>query len=108
MLMGMNMIKDRPWIDYIEIAPHQYIELFHVDGQTLKEDRNLADAFGYQHICIEVEDIHKAWDAVTYNGLTPDEPIRLGPEGAYQFWLTDPDGNRLELMEYTKDAYQLR
>ncbi|MBQ9643013.1 MAG: Gfo/Idh/MocA family oxidoreductase [Lachnospiraceae bacterium] len=107
MLMGMKMMGDKSWIDYIEVAPHQYIELFHTDGQNLEVDRDLADAKGYQHLCIEVEDIHAAWDAVIYNGLKPDEEIRLGPDGAYQFWLTDPDGNRLELMQYTDEALQL-
>ena|GEM_PF-8881 len=107
-LIAMRMMKDRPWIDYIEIAPHQYIELFHTDGQTLKEDRHLSDSFGYQHICIEVEDIHKAWEAVIDNGLTPDTDISLGAAGAYQFWLVDPDGNRLELMQYTDDSLQLK
>jgi len=34
--------------------------------------------------------------------------IALGVEGSYQFWLVDPDGNRLELMEYTKEAKQLK
>lgn len=45
---------------------------------------------------------------MTRNGLVPDEPIRYGPDGAYQFWLTDPDGNRLELMQYTDEALHLK
>ncbi|MBR1759033.1 MAG: Gfo/Idh/MocA family oxidoreductase [Lachnospiraceae bacterium] len=107
MLMGMKMMGDQPWLDYIEVAPHQFIELFYTTGQVKKEDRNLQDAYGYQHICIEVEDIHAAWDAVKRNGLTPDTEISLGADGAYQFWLVDPDGNRLELMQYTENAKQL-
>lgn len=104
MLMGLKMMGEKSWIDYIEVAPHQYIELFHTDGQTLKEDRDLQDAYGYQHICLEVEDIHAAWDAVTANGIEPDTQISLGADGAYQFWLVDPDGNRLELMQYAPGA----
>ena len=107
MLMGLKMMGEQPWIDYIEVAPHQYIELFHTDGQTLKEDHALQDAYGYQHICLEVEDIHAAWDAVTSNGIKPDTQISLGADGAYQFWLVDPDGNRLELMQYASGAKQL-
>ncbi len=108
MLMGMKMHADQPWIDYIEVAPHQFIELFYVMGDDKKEDLDLSDALGYQHICIEVEDIHAAWDAVKNNGLIPDTEIRLGGDGAYQFWLVDPDGNRLELMQYTKDSLQMQ
>ena len=93
-LMGMRMMGDRPWIDYIEVAPHQYIELFHTDGQQLQELRDLSGYDGYQHICLEVSDIHAAWDACIANGLKPDTEISLGADGAYQFWLVDPDGNR--------------
>lgn len=108
MLMGMKRMGDQAWIDYIEVAPHQYIELFYTPGQSLEEDRNLQDAYGYQHICIEVADIQAAWKAVTANGLVPDGPVQLGPDGAYQFWLTDPDGNRLELMQYSENALQIQ
>lgn len=106
-VMGLRMMGSQPWIDYIEVAPHQYIELFYTNGQTLNEDRDLQDAYGYQHICLEVSDIKAAWSAVTANGLKPDTPINLGADGAYQFWLVDPDGNRLELMEYAPGAKQL-
>lgn len=106
-LMGMRMMGAQPWLDYIEVAPHQYIELFHTAGRQLKEDRDLSDAYGYQHFCLEVSDIHAAYDAVVWNGITPDTEVRMGADGSYQFWLTDPDGNRLELMEYAPGAKQL-
>lgn len=106
-LMGLQMMADKPWIDYIEVAPHQYIELFYVEGQDKEELRDLSGYAGYQHICLEVSDIQAAWDACTANGLKPDTGISLGADGAYQFWLTDPDGNRLELMEYAPGAKQL-
>ena len=106
-LAGLKMMGEMPYIDYIEVAPHQYIEFFHSVGQEKKnkEDTNF---YGYQHICLEVSNIHEAWDAVIMNGIKPDTEIALGVEGSYQFWLVDPDGNRLELMEYTKEAKQLK
>lgn len=104
----MKMAADQAWLDYIEAAPHEYIELFHVLDGAKNEDLDLSNAYGYQHICLEVADIHQAWEAVIANGLTPDTEISLGADGAYQFWLVDPDGNRLELMQYTKDALQLK
>jgi predicted dehydrogenase/catechol 2,3-dioxygenase-like lactoylglutathione lyase family enzyme len=106
-LVGLKMMGEMPYIDYIEVAPHQYIEFFHTVGQEKKKkvDTNF---YGYQHICLEVSNIHEAWDAVIMNGIKPDTEIALGVEGSYQFWLVDPDGNRLELMEYTKEAKQLK
>lgn len=106
-IAGLKMLGDRPWIEYIEVAPHQYIELFHSFGKELKESGDLTECYGYQHLCLEVSDIHKAWDAVLANGLKPSTEITLGADNSYQFWLVDPDGNRLELMEYPASAKQL-
>ena len=97
-----------PWIDYLEIAPHQYLEFFYTTGLKKKEQKDRSRLYGFQHICLEVPDIHAAWDAVCANGIKPDTEIVLGPEGAYQFWMTDPDGNRLEFMQYGPDAMQLQ
>ncbi len=105
---SLRQLGDRPWIDYIEAAPHQYIELFYEPGTEKGVERDLSDTIGYQHLCLEVGDIHAAWDACRANGLVPDTDISLGSDGAWQFWLTDPDGNRLELMQYTETAKQLR
>ena len=104
---GLLSHANEPWIDYIEVAPHQYIELFYSIKKDKNKLRDLSDRYGYQHICLEVADIQQAWEAVCANGLTPDSPITLGCEGTYQFWLTDPDGNRLEFQQYTKDSKQL-
>ena len=109
MLDALMSRAEKPWIEYYEAGPHQYIELFYsLGGPELKEDRNLEDAFGYQHICLEVSDIHAAWDAVTANGLKPETDITLGLAGALQFWLRDPDGNRIEMMQYLEDSLQRR
>ncbi|MBQ7486323.1 MAG: Gfo/Idh/MocA family oxidoreductase [Clostridia bacterium] len=104
---GLRQKAAQPWIDYIEMAPHQYIELFYTDGQEKREERDLSKYYGYQHICLEVSDIHAAWDAVTFNGIVPEREIILGSDGAYQFWLRDPDGNRIEIMSYSDRALQL-
>ena len=106
-LRRMRSFADKPWIDYIEVAPHQYIELFYTMEQEKQELRDLNDRYGLQHICMEVSDIREAWDAVCENGLVPDGPITLGCEGTYQFWLTDPDGNRMEFQQYTRASKQL-
>lgn len=106
-LGGLRMMASMPCVDYLEVGPHQFIEFFHTVGQEKREQRDRSKLYGFQHICLEVPDIHAAWDAVLYNGIKPDTEIALGIEGAYQFWLTDPDGNKLELMEYAPGARQL-
>lgn len=106
-LAGLRARGEEPCIDYIEVAPRQYIEFIYCTGEEKKDAGKLGQYYGYQHICLEVAGIHAAWDAVTANGIRPDKKIVLGCDGAYQFWLTDPDGNRLELMQYTPEAKQL-
>ena len=105
-LRRLEVIGERPWIDYIRVAPHQYLELVHTDGRTLREERDLGGTYGYQHLCLETADIEAAYAATLANGLKPDTPVSKGADGALQFWLTDPDGNRLELMEYAPGARQ--
>ena len=63
---------------------------------------------GYQHLCIEVSDIEETWKICKEHAIRPDTEIKLGPDFSRQFWITDPDGNRIELMEYTEKAWQLR
>ncbi|MGN1016810.1 MAG: VOC family protein [Faecousia sp.] len=104
-LVTLRSLASEPWIDYLEAAPHQYLEFFHTPGP--KKQRNPEGHYGYQHLCLEVTDIRKAWDAVTRNGVRPFTQITLGCEGAYQFWMEDPDGNKIEMMEYTPEAKQL-
>lgn len=31
----------------------------------------------------------------------------LGPDNIWQFWITDPDNNQFEFMQYTNSSYQL-
>ena len=54
-----------------------------------------------------MSNIQEAMEAVIANGLIPDTQINKGADGSWQFWLVDPDGNRLELMEYAAGAKQL-
>ena len=107
-LIGLQSKGSSPWIDYIEVAPHQYLELFHAEGNPKETVEDLTGRVGYQHLCLEVSDIKKAYDVCVANGIKPNTEISLGADGAYQFWLTDPDGNRLELMQYTEESRQVK
>ena len=99
----------QPRMEYYEAAPHQYIVLVYpAGGRKLREDRYLEDAYGYQHFCLEVSDVQAAYDAAARNGIRPETEISLGLAGSRQFWIRDPDGNRIELMEYTEGALQNR
>ena len=97
--------QDKIWVTFLEVADRQCIELFPA-YEDLEEFPKGDDHIGYLHLALEVDDIHKAKEELTKKGIKTDE-IRLGPDFTYQMWMKDPDGNPLELMEYTPKAYQL-
>ena len=38
----------------------------------------------------------------------PVTEIAVGIDGSKECWIKDPDGNDIELMEYTRDSMQLK
>ena len=96
-----------PLITYVEMAQRQFLEFFYV-YEDLAQPGDLAGKYGYQHLSIEVEDIHEAWDALVANGIQPDTEISMGPDRTWQFWIHDPEGNRIEMMQYTPQSLQVQ
>ena len=60
----------------------------------------------YGHLCFEVTGLVAYREVLLARGVAVGEP-RSGLDGSVQAWLTDPDGNRIELMEYTHGSAQL-
>ncbi|MEV7076424.1 VOC family protein [Streptomyces sp. NPDC093990] len=56
---------------------------------------------GFDHLAIQVDDLATALRTLTEAGLTPG-PIQYpgGTQGPKTSWLTDPDGYRIELVEW--------
>lgn len=100
---------DQPWLTYIKIAEGQFIELFRGDQILERANALASDPFrtGYAHMCIEVEDIKEAVKEIESKGLKFRRPVSYGPDCSYQAWIDDPDGNQIELMEYTSESYEL-
>ncbi|MBU1141190.1 MAG: VOC family protein [Firmicutes bacterium] len=96
--------NNHPWIIYIEVAKDQFIELFYAHEKLAKRP----NITGYQHLCIEVTDIHQLANDLVRKGFTLDQPVIMGLDNNYQCWIHDPDGNPIELMEYGIGALQLQ
>lgn len=60
----------------------------------------------YGHLCLEVTGLADFRAALLARGVSVGE-LRTGMDGSFQAWLADPDGNRIELMEYTHRSAQL-
>jgi lactoylglutathione lyase len=57
---------------------------------------------GLSHFVIKVESMDGVLAALAAAGITPDEPPG-SPDGSADFrtaWITDPDGNRIELVQW--------
>ncbi|MEU9394545.1 VOC family protein [Streptomyces sp. NPDC048324] len=56
---------------------------------------------GFDHLAIQVESLATTLDRLSEAGLSP-EPLQYpgGPHGPKTSWLTDPDGYRIELVEW--------
>src|SRR5258708_8746709 len=99
--------KDDIWLVYLEVAPHQYIELFPGTAEMPHNETTMSQT-GYLHLSFEVDDIYKAREELLAKNVNVTSEIHLGIEKTYQFWVTDPDGNPIEFMQYTEDSYQIR
>jgi lactoylglutathione lyase len=59
----------------------------------------------FLHFCLEVDDFEGTLATLRERGLNP-ENVQLGADRSWQAWLTDPDGNRIELHGYTAESNQ--
>lgn len=99
-----------PAFDYIDENGHWYGQYMHVG------ERNFIELFegqlgqpapgqAYRHFCLEVDDIHATVATLRERGLEVTD-IKTGKDRSYQAWITDPDGNRIELHCYTPESKQ--
>lgn len=61
----------------------------------------------YGHLCLEVTGMADLKRTLLGRGVEMGE-IRTGFDHSFQMWTADPDGNRIELMEYTHLSKQLQ
>jgi catechol 2,3-dioxygenase-like lactoylglutathione lyase family enzyme len=59
----------------------------------------------YKHFCLEVTGLEEFCKTLKERGVEVTD-IKLGMDNSYQAWIKDPDGNEIELMEYTVSSLQ--
>ena len=84
---------------YLHVGGRNFIELF--EGVPTARD----DAQSYRHLCLEVDDMKETLAVLRARGVESTE-MELGGDGAWQAWITDPDGNPIELHQYTGESLQ--
>jgi lactoylglutathione lyase len=85
-----------PWIVYLRITDTQFLELF-PGGEGERAPH--ADTIGYNHICLEVDDLDAVIARLAERGVALTRPRKVAVDGNAQAWIEDPDGHRIELMQ---------
>ena len=85
---------------FLEVGGGTYLEL-------LREEPGRGAAGRFRHFAFEVTDI-ESW-AARFRALGQDTQVTRGrTDGAQACWITDPDGNRLELHEHDPESVPYR
>jgi catechol 2,3-dioxygenase-like lactoylglutathione lyase family enzyme len=101
---------------YVDCGNSTFIEIFDQQGAVkqwggqvveLKKDNVVRERTAYRHMCFEVTDIEGYRKGLEAKGLAVTA-IKVGMDHSKQCWIKDPDGNDIELMEYTSESYQVQ
>ena len=101
-LLGLQRAFDidrdgKPWITFVYVGKGQFLELFPA-GENPEEFSG--NPGSYRHLQLEVDDLERTIAEMEARGLPRSaNPPRQGRDGNLQYWVTDPDGNRIELMQ---------
>jgi len=105
----LNNKDGQPFGYYFECGNSTFLEFFdqamaaEVWGGKAEE---LTAGTRYKHFCLEVIGLDEFCKELKNKGVDVSE-ISMGMDNSRQAWITDPDGNAIELMEYGAFSLQL-
>ncbi len=102
---AFRMVRDdgSPGIIYLDSGNSTFIELLNRGGEAGELPRT-----GLSHICLSVQSVDDELARLAELGVTPENPAKRASDGNIQAWVTDPEGNRVELMELSPEGKQLK
>ena len=86
---------------YLHIAGDRFLELF-----PRGPEPDPARVQSFKHICLATDDIQATVEHLRAHGVTIDREPKLGLDNNLQAWISDPDGNAIELMQLSDDSPQ--
>jgi catechol 2,3-dioxygenase-like lactoylglutathione lyase family enzyme len=101
--------EGKPFGYYFACGDTTFLEFFdqamaaEVWGGTVEE---LRSGTRYKHFCLEVTGLKEFCKSLQGKGV-PVSDIKMEMDHSFQAWIADPDGNAIELMEYTPASLQL-
>ena len=106
-----NTADDTLFGAYISAGDTTFIEFFDQELAARQWGNGtgpspLTSGTRYGHFCFEVTGLPALRETLIARGVEVG-PISTGLDDSYQAWLADPDGSRIELMEYTHTSAQI-
>jgi lactoylglutathione lyase len=100
----MNNDDGSLWMVYLKTGGGGFIELFTRGSDQPDIPSN---ASGFKHLCLWVDDIKATLRDLEAEGLDVDpDGIRTGRSKCQQYFIADPDGVRIELMQLMPESRQ--
>jgi catechol 2,3-dioxygenase-like lactoylglutathione lyase family enzyme len=105
----LNNKEGKPFGYYFACGDTTFLEFFDQNmaadmwGGTVEE---LQLGTRYKHFCLEVTALEEFCETLKSKGVAVSE-ISMGMDNSLQAWIADPDGNAIELMEYSHSSLQL-
>jgi lactoylglutathione lyase len=93
------------WLAYLAAGKSGFVELFPNAKPKPGEEEWTT---GYHHVCLEVDDMARTLEELRRRGLSIEGDATRGEDGNVQYWLNDPDGNPIELMQMFPDSLQAK
>lgn len=84
---------------YLDAGGDTHVEVFH------KAEAEFTDTNQINHICFEVINIDDAIEHIRAEGVEARDKSK-GCDDTWQSWITDPNGVKIELFQYTGDSAQ--
>lgn len=102
--LRLNDDNGAPWIVYMKVTDDLYFELF--PGKD--EGSAPQGKTGVHHLSLQATNIEETVAHLQKVGisLTSEPKSEPGLDGNRGCWITDPDGNRIELMEMAPNCIQ--
>ena len=101
--------EGKPFGYYFECGDTSFLEFF---DQAMAEEmwggrvEELNIGTRYRHFCLEVTGLDEYCQMLRSKDVAVSE-ISMGIDNSLQAWIADPDGNAIELMEYTPLSMQI-
>jgi len=86
---------------YLHISGDRFLELF-PNGPA----PGTSGVQSFRHLCLQTDDLIGAVESLRNQSITIDREPTIGLDHNLQAWITDPDGNAIELMQISNESPQ--